>query len=536
MKYFLYTRKSTEEEERQVLSLSSQVDKAHEIFPDLDIVELPPEAASAFKPNNRPVFNDMLRRLDDGEAHGVIAWHPDRLSRNELDAAAITYRVRTGAILELKFCSYTFDNSPEGMMMLQMTMSQSQYSSAKLSKDVKRGYEKKLSLGWKPGVAPSGYLNVGDYKGEKTIEPDPDRFLLVQRMWRLVLTGIYSVPEILNTANSEWGFTTRTTRNGKHGGTPLSRSALYAIFTNPFYYGSFLHNGQLIQGSHKPMITEAEYDRVQSILGRKGRPRPKTHLFAFRGLMTCGECGCTITAEKKTKYIKSTGETKEYTYYHCTRKRPCSQRQSVSEASLNEQVSDILSGITILPEFKDWALEVLKSNHSHEVESRSEIQAAQAKAILSKQREVDNLTNMRLREQVTDTEYIDKREQLTSELKLLKESQRDTEERADKWLELTERAFDFATNARQLFTTGTDAQRRDVFASMGGGIVMQDGKLKVELHPWFAPIKEKYPQIERVFNKVRTNKTMPFKEKTAALTAVQSKWLRGLGSNQRPRR
>src|SRR3989344_7701378 len=159
MKYFLYARKSTEEEEKQALSLSTQIEKAHEIFPDLDLIELPPESASAFTPNNRPIFEGMLKRIDAGEAHGVVAWHPDRLSRNELDAAAITYRVRTGKILDLKFGSYNFDNSPEGIMMLQMALSQSQYFSSKLGKDVRRGLEKKFDMGWQPNMCPNGYKN-----------------------------------------------------------------------------------------------------------------------------------------------------------------------------------------------------------------------------------------------------------------------------------------------------------------------------------------------------------------------------------------
>src|SRR6266511_2978440 len=75
----------------------------------------------------------------------------DRLSRNEEDAAKLTYRVRKGIIKDLRFCSYHFVNSPEGIMMLQLALSQSQYFSAKLSKDVKRGIEQKLVRGERPG-------------------------------------------------------------------------------------------------------------------------------------------------------------------------------------------------------------------------------------------------------------------------------------------------------------------------------------------------------------------------------------------------
>ncbi len=158
-KYFAYVRKSTEGEERQAISIESQKDIIRKHFNGLKIVDILEEKHSAFKPYNRPVFEDMIKRIRKGEAHGIIAWHPDRLSRNEIDASTITYLVRTDVIKDLKFGSYNFDNSPEGIMMLQLALSQSQYSSSKLSRDVKRGLEKKIEMGWKPGTAPEGYLN-----------------------------------------------------------------------------------------------------------------------------------------------------------------------------------------------------------------------------------------------------------------------------------------------------------------------------------------------------------------------------------------
>ena len=56
IRYFAYVRKSSEGEERQALSIGSQIDKAKEIFGDLEIVEILEERHSAFKPYNRPVF------------------------------------------------------------------------------------------------------------------------------------------------------------------------------------------------------------------------------------------------------------------------------------------------------------------------------------------------------------------------------------------------------------------------------------------------------------------------------------------------
>ena len=73
IKYFAYVRKSTEGEERQALSISSQIDKVKEFFSTLDIVEVLEEKHSAFKPYNRPVFEDMIKRIRKGEASGIIA-------------------------------------------------------------------------------------------------------------------------------------------------------------------------------------------------------------------------------------------------------------------------------------------------------------------------------------------------------------------------------------------------------------------------------------------------------------------------------
>ena len=111
-------------------------------------------------------------------------------------------------------------------------------------------------------------------------------------------------------------------------GLKIARSNMYVLFTNPFYYGSFewpRGSGNWYQGKHDAMITPEEYDKVQMLLGSRGRPRPKRHVFAFVGTMKCGECGLSITAESKTK-VQKNGNVHHYTYYHCTKKRgPCSQ-------------------------------------------------------------------------------------------------------------------------------------------------------------------------------------------------------------------
>src|SRR5581483_8534495 len=146
--------------------------------------------------------------------------------------SALTWRIRKGTLKDLKFANYSFDDSPEGMMMLQMTMSQSQYFSAKLSKDVKRGNEKKRKLGGICGIAPEGYLND---RLTKTVIVDPERFPLLRKAVDLYLTGEYSVQQILELMNNHWGY--RTVKRKRFGGNPLSRTALYYMLRNVRYAG-----------------------------------------------------------------------------------------------------------------------------------------------------------------------------------------------------------------------------------------------------------------------------------------------------------
>lgn len=424
----------------------------------------------------------MLKRLETGEAHGVIAWHPDRLARNSVDGGRIIYDLDQGHLRDLKFAQYTFENSPEGKWMLNIIFGQSKYFVDKLSKDVKRGQRAKLELGWMPGLAPIGYLNhYEDQKGAHTIGLDTDRFGLVRRMWDLMLTGAHTPPQIAAIANAEWGF--RTRRRPHSGDKPLSRNGIYAIFSNPFYYGWFSYNGQLHKGSHAPMITEEQFWRVQKLLGRHGRQRPQTKKdFAFTGLIRCGECGAGITAEERWRQKRPGSPVYHYVHYHCTKRKPgirC-QQPCIEVKALEKQMDAVLQSISIPDEFLDWALKYVRETHAKESQDRQATTQAVESAYQSAQRQLDELLNLRLRELIDDVSFNTKRVELLKERERLNERRTDSEGQADRWCEMVEQVLTFAYAARKRFHSGDAQQKRIIMEIIGSELILTNKKLTFE--------------------------------------------------------
>ncbi len=530
-RYFLYARKSPESEERQALSIGSQKEKINIIFPNIKIVEIFEESKSAFKPYERTIFQTMIERIQKGEADGIVAWHPDRLSRNEIDAATITYFIRTGIIKDLKFGSYNFDNSPEGIMMLQMALSQSQYSSSKLSKDVKRGLSTKLKMGIRPNKCAQGWVN--DYvspKGMKTIKVDPKRFPVLRKCWDLMLSGNYTPPQILVKLNDEWGY--RTPKTMRVGGKSLSRSGIYRMFTNKFYAGLIKQqDGTWTVGAHKPMVALAEYDRGQRLLGHKGNPRAKQYDFCYKPLLICGECQGSITAEIKSKRLKSTGELKEYTFYHCTHRKDSCKQGSIEERELTKMMKAEMSRYTILPKFKEWALEMLNKYNDDEIKQRSKIHEMQANAVLQTQKEIDNLTQMRYRELINDEEYLSQKKELQGKLNALKEEVGDTEKRAENWLELTEKTFDFITYAAHHFNEGGFEEKQRILRGFGSNFLVKDKRLVMEAQKWLVPIGDEYKTLEKEYLALEPEKTPLDKAKTERIESIRLYWRRDWDSN-----
>src|SRR3989339_791433 len=289
-KFFLYARKSTEDEERQVMSIEAQLAELTEFAKreNIEIAETFIESKSAKKPG-REIFNEMMSKVHESkEPIGLIAWHPDRLARNSVDGGQIIYSIDIGKIVSLRFPTFWFEPTPQGLFMLQVAFGQSKYYSDNLSENIRRGFRQKLRRGEWAGLAPIGYVNNTK---TRDIEPDPVKARIIKKAFKEYSEGKYTL-ESLAEQFSLWGI---SSRNGK----TLGNRSVYRIITNPVYIGLIVNKGETYEGKFEPIIARATFDKVQQILKDRSRPRKhkQRHNFPFRGLLKCGECGAAITAQ-----------------------------------------------------------------------------------------------------------------------------------------------------------------------------------------------------------------------------------------------
>jgi DNA invertase Pin-like site-specific DNA recombinase len=518
IKYIAYSRKSTESEDRQVLSLNDQKREIEETEKkeNLKVVmkflgDGKGESHTAHK-RGRPIFNKVMDLIEAGKANGLLVWHANRLARNALDGGRIITAMDEGSLLEVKTTSgRTYYNTPEDKFFLQLEFGMAKKSSDDNSVAVKRGLKTKLNLGWKPSRAPLGYLNSKNFeeKGQNYIFKDNERFDIVRRMWNLMLTGNYTPPQILEIVNSEWKFKTRTTKRSV--GKPLARSSIYRIFTNPFYYGYFNYGGQLYKGNHEPMITEKEFDQVQKLLGRDGRPRPKEHRFAFTGLMKCGNCGAMITAEEKIKRQKN-GNIHHYVYYHCTKRidKSCPEKM-IELKDLDVKIDLLIKDLTISDKFKGWAIRYLHEIRQNEAQSNKNVFENKQKSLL---RITDQLQNLILKytapensneEIMTSQEMQGVKASLLKQKTALESDLKAQGKTIEEWAELSERTFNFARYAQMWFANGDIQTKRAVFSALGSHLIIKDQNLNVALHPYFKIVFDNLKKAERELIKVRTS-------------------------------
>ncbi|KKS03232.1 MAG: hypothetical protein UU55_C0004G0021 [candidate division WWE3 bacterium GW2011_GWC2_41_23] len=560
LKYFIYCRKSSDSEDKQILSLPAQVRELKELAVKLGltVVDVYEESMSAFKPG-RPKYADMLRRIEAKEADGIIVWQPNRIARNSRDGGEFIYLMDLGNIKELKTPSKSYFNTPDDKFFLNFEFSMAKKDSDDKSVNVKRGNREKFftEKEW-AGPAKQGYLNYTDPFTKRTcIVADPDRFPLLQKAGKLILSGTYSPMLILLTLNEDWGYLTRKT--AKLGGKPMSKTTFYRFLADPYYYGLMVRKEGEIYGNQPRMFTQEEFEKMQIFLGKKKRPHTKkTNHFAFKEILTCGECDGSITCEEKWQIICPTCKEKFtkgirsnncprcmtpidemvnpkilcYVYYHCTKRvhKNCTQG-SIELKRLTKIVDKELSNYEISPRFKDWAIEHLNELNKDETTDREVVRGNLKVAYDDCVKKLDNLIQLKIMPQnidgsvLSDEEFAAKRVPLLKEKEQLWEKLNNTDQRIDDWHDLSIRAFNFACYARYWFEHGDLHQKTEILNSLGQNLKIFDRTLLIDGQKHWFMIQKGKEDVYNLAKKLEPEKWLDILAQKELPEVLSKSWL-----------
>lgn len=424
----------------------------------------------------------MIQR---GEIDTILCWKLDRLARNPVDQGTIQYLLQKGIIKRI--ITSERDYLPEdNVLLMNVELGMANQYILDLRKNVMRGNKTKLEKGWLPGKPPIGYLN---HPISRTIVPDAERFPLIQKLFKLFLTGAYSPLQLVMIARDELHLTLPNKSKGV--GKDLGRSYIYDLLRDPFYCGIIERKGERYSGAHERMITMIEHEEVLRLLNRheKSESSTKTNtkeLFPLGGMIRCS-CGRMITA-----YVVRKNNGKQYRYYKCARKTHldgtrCIEPDIRAEA-LEIQAADIVNKIILPQPLADWMKTWAKYGNFQE----GFITQLEAEG-LNKEREritkrLNSLLALLLDGVVAKQDYEAEHKRLNEELQSVKARLEKNDERINEWERAVCDVLDLAVIARRLYESPNIDDKKLVLRAIGSNFVLKDKKLSIEVKKPFQVI------------------------------------------------
>jgi site-specific DNA recombinase len=481
-RYFAYVRVSTQEQTDLSLDAQGEAIKQYAARRDLEVVRVYQDVESAKAAGLRPQFTSMLADLrKEPEITGVISHKVDRLLRNFAEFAVVDEYIEAG--VDFQFVTGSYDRSPVGKLSFGVQVLFAKHYIDNLSEEVKKGLHQRV-LGQRRWAFPPplGYRYQG-VEREAEIVPDEERFALVKKAWELLASGQYSLRELAGQLN-KLGLRTRGNRRYPKGQT-LRPSALYAVLTNPFYYGMMRFNDQLVPGIHTPMISKAIFDRCQTLLRNRGNPRPALKEFTYRGFVICGECGCTVTAEEHTKVLRRSGQRARYVYYQCSKaKGPCGQR-TIRHDVLESQLAAALAALEPEPETVEGLRRALHESFDHEQEYRRTTLEALRRRQDEIEKRKDVLIERYLDDRIPEEEYQRKYQAYREELFTVNAEIQRLADAREQHVEEIELLLKLGSRLASLYENSDPSRKRAIVKLVASNCVLKDGKARLNPIPAF---------------------------------------------------
>lgn len=491
MKAYLLARVSTDDQKDALPAQSYRLTEyAKRRGFDFQLTEL---RESAYK-GNRDTFKTVVEEIQAYNEPVIVVF--DKIDRYTRDSSSNEVRTlqnlyRSGKI-ELHFPSDNLfihkDSPATDLLRLGMGIVVAQYYSDAISDNVKRRFEQKLRDGEWIGQAPIGYKNTVKESGKKWIEIDAYRAEAVREAFKMYASGTSSLREISKKWKSDYGINANS-------------SKMDQVLKNPFYYGEMRVKGQLYPHKYDTIITQdlfIDAERVRN--GYKVKKHRWGGLpYAYRGLISCAECGCRITFEKKKK---------KYVYGHCTQSRGKHNAKYISEDEITTQLAEVFKLIQIpAKKYKDVS-EALRASHEDKKRMRDTSLATIDAEIEKYQTRMEKVYEDYLDEKIPEALYKRKFEEFRKAQKSAQNKRINIEQVEDDYYGTVNHLLRLSKNATKLFDKANPEQKRTLIS-----IVLSNLQLDGELLRW---------ELKKPFD-------------TMAFCSISGNWLRELDSNQRPR-
>lgn len=461
MKYIIYSRKSSESEDKQVMSLDAQERELLELASKekLYVVATFRESMSA-KQEGRPIFAEMMEYVTSGKADAILCWKLDRLARNFVDGGRIIDLLQRSKIQKIR--TYEGVHLPsDNVLMLAVQLGMANQYIRDLSTNVKRGNRQKLVQGGWPHKAPFGYLNN---KADKTLDISKKLAPYIVRAYELYVKERLTLKQVTNKLHDE-GLRTAT-------GNKLGKSQVYRILTNIIYTGyTEDQEGVIRKGVHKAIISVTYFNQVQELLSGGIKHKPKKHFYSAQGFLKCDVCSCNITVDTQ----------KNIQYYYCTNgKAVCDQHKNYMRSNyIDTLMSSLFKELQFdeeLIELSSEAYKVKNSKDGNYTETTLETLNSELNLLLDKELSLaDGLTSKIIREEVYKVkikEVETKRLELEEQIINIKKNNKHIIT-----LEQIKEVFTDCNKASNEYLVVTDEKKRNMLKKLLSNATVKDKKI-----------------------------------------------------------
>lgn len=535
-----YNRKSSESEDRQMLSISSQTEEAQRIasfykLPEFVVVF--DESKSAKKEYARPCFMQMIEMIKSGKIDAIICWKLDRLARNMTEGGMLIDLISSGvikAIITHDKVYYPTDN----VLLMSVEFGQGKQFLKDLSVNVKRGQSKKASMGVPHGVASLGFLNdKTEEKGNRRWLVDEVRLKTIQQLFNMFLTGTYSAGKIYKHATEVLKLT--TVKRKRSGGELIVLSRIYEILKDPIYAGFFFYGGQRyeLDKTLPRIITEAQHEKVRMILSKRNISKTQhhkttytgliksdesdfmgpdvkyqvicdcKHKFAYRSKTECPKCGIDIDHMNNPKYLSYIH------YYNVKKKKRGEKYKYVNENSVDEKIiQEIVNNFSFSEDLVDWSKKYIHEMKEKELSEKILISQRKEERKVELQEKKARIRAMLRDEKITENEY-------REDISLLEKQYSDVGESVEgvDWYSRLMEITDITLCIEEVLKSDDIQAKRNVITALGSNLVWDDEKLLIinrkevqAIIDAVKSIRSKYPKFEPkkyVINKGSKEKT-----------------------------